>query len=206
MSMDQEQHFGSYGGRVAAYGPSENKITWCEIEATPSGGGMEEHRLQIGDICRVRPLGPGEIGHRGRVCTIQKFSCTDKFGFRAHVRFHDDERVGKIEPFDLIPHNETVDKVELLFDFRALELELTDTQVRLVKWLAEIKDSVDPNAQAEIAVLAIRAATTADMVEMVSRYVVDSDAKQRLMRLSHAFNRVRYDAAPVLTEKSRGSH
>lgn len=63
--------------------------------------------LTVGETYRVEPLNPRKKKHRGRVCTILEFD-NDFMPRKASVRFHDTNRVGKVELSDLVPVGQTV--------------------------------------------------------------------------------------------------
>ncbi|QDV67679.1 hypothetical protein Poly24_13810 [Rosistilla carotiformis] len=81
-----------------------------ESHTIQSGSGRKRREtvtLTIGETYRVEPLNPQKKKHRGRVCAILEFDDDFMPGF-ASVRFHDNNRVGKVDLSDLVPIDSVV--------------------------------------------------------------------------------------------------
>jgi hypothetical protein len=61
-----------------------------------------------GNTYRVDPTNPQKKKHRDRVCTILEFD-DDFMPQNASVRFHDNNRIGKVDLSDLVPVDQVVE-------------------------------------------------------------------------------------------------
>lgn len=61
-----------------------------------------------GNTYRIEPMNSQKKKHRDRVCTILEFD-DDFMPQEASVRFHDNNRVGKVNLSDLVPVDQVVE-------------------------------------------------------------------------------------------------